>query len=106
MHPHTFAYASGATVHGWADPITGYVWETVYDGSPDVGTMVTVHTEQQVGWATHREPNYFAGSFALRGPAPVCLPLISTRGTRCWNRDFFAEHVGDLALTDYGPDGE
>lgn len=100
MHPHTFVYASGATVHGWADPITGFVWETVYNGTPDNGTMVAVHTDQQVGWSTHAEPNYYAGSFALRTDAPVCLPHLSVRGDRDYASPYVRERIGDMSLLD------
>jgi hypothetical protein len=103
MHPLTVRYAaSEATVFGWADPITGYVWETVYDGNPDVGTMVAVYTERQHGWAMHREPNYFAGSFTQTDRSvPLVLSHISVRGDDRYGPTFLDGRTGRMALADY-----
>ena len=98
---HTTHYAATeATVYGWADPITGYVWETVYEPASDLtpGWQSTaVFTEAQADWAPYEHPNYFAG----RHVGAANLPLISVRGRRPCGADYLAKHVGPMDLIDY-----
>lgn len=91
--------APEATVYGWADPITGYVWETVYNRQQG-WESTAVFTEQQADWAPHEHPHFFAGRHV--GDQP-CLPHINVRGeNRAYSTDYRGRHIGPMALIDYG----
>ncbi len=99
---HTTHYAaSEATVFGWADPITGLVFETVYDQAPaDARWRPAVYGPQQHGWVPYSHPDYFAGSFPC-GASDVTRAHIATRG-HTPDRDYLRRTQGDLAqLIDY-----
>lgn len=98
---HTIHYAaSEATVFGWADPITGLVFESVYRTDPAaVDYGIAVYGPRQHGWVLDLHPNYFAGSFPC-GASDATWAHVATRG-HTPDRDYLRRTQGDLAQLDY-----
>lgn len=93
---HTIRYGlDGLAVHGWADPITGYVWETV------AGHLTAVFTEGQVGAYVTPNPAAFAVT-PPEGPKSggYIGPWIDNGA--CPHRGHTSPELWPIALIDYG----